>query len=519
MSNERQLRAGETVFVVYAPFGDDPMLTYQPDETATELSQHTLVRSLMTLADFGVHVIALIDRMHRQTYLLDIPGAASAQLTQTSQGKLDMTAPETLTWLLQTASARHPNAKIVLSLEGHGAGFLPFLDAAVVNEALNSASDIEWRISSDGTRPTKRGGGVLPRTRGVLPRTRGVLPQAIGVLPGMPMATYALGLAFKTAIDSGVPKLSVVHFCNCFNLSIEILHTIMPYAEFAAGYPNYNYFTSGETYPTVFAPLKNGGVMTERELATGFAKANGDSLRARTGHPSAGGAIELARMKEISERVDDFADALLHALRSTTGKKRVDVREWIRTSIADAQQYDSSGNFGLESSDQFTDIRGFAMWMINNACDHLSTCNKYPHIIETAQALAFSAVEVIVYADSGSPWMAPQAKFEFDDMRMAMNVLLPDPMLEGVWDWRSPYYLEVNPDPADPKVQVGIIDFLQVTDWVDFIIEYHKGVKFRRFLPRAKPVFPVFNPTFVPPVAGDAPVQSPPDTTQTAKKK
>ena len=512
MSDDHQLRAPGTIFVVYAPFGDDPMLTYQPDETATDVIQHTLVKSLMTIARDGVHVIALIDRMQRQTYLLDIPAGTTAQLTQTSQGKLDMAAPETLAWLLQTAAARQPGAAIVLSMEGHGAGYLPALDAAAINEALNSADDIEWRISSDGTRPVARDGGVLPKTRGILPKTRGILPQAVGVLPGMPMATYALGQALKSALDAGVPKLSVVHFCNCFNLSIEILHTLMPYADYAAGYPNYNYFTSGETYPAVFAAFKGGAVVSARDLATGFAKANGDALRARAGHPSAGGAIELARMKEISERVDDFADALLHALRATKGRRRNEVREWIRQSIASAQQYDTSGNFDLDSSDQFTDMRGFALWLIENAAAHPGASRRFPRIVESAQALAAAAADVIVYADSGNPWMAPGARFEFDGPRMAMNVLLPDPMLEGVWDWRSPYYLEVNPDPADPKVQLGVIDFLQISDWVDFLIEYHKGVKFLRFLPRVKPTFPVYNPTYVARPDGNNPDQ----TTQTS---
>jgi hypothetical protein len=519
MSDPSRLVATRTVFVVFAPFGDDAMLTFHPDSTTRDLLQHSLVRNLLQVARGGVHVLALIDRLDFPTALVRIPGGAADQIAVTPCGKLDMSEPQTLTWLLQTAHTWQPDADVVLSIEGHGAGFLPDLDEGVISEALNNSTDIEWRISSEGSRPLPKTGGVLPKTGGVLPKTGGVLPQAVGVLPGMPMATHALARALSEAVSSGVPKLAVIHFCNCFNLSIEILHSIMPYARFAGGYPNYNYFTAGEAYPGVFAVLSPAGA-TAHELAHAFVKTNGDLLKSRTGHPSAGGMLKLARMKEIIEDLDDFADALLHALRSTRGKARRAVVEWIRRSIADAQQYDTSGDFTLEVrdsngvriSDQFTDIRGFAMWMINNAAAFHPTSKRFPHIIETAQALAFSAVDMIVYAESGRPWMAPRANFEFDHMRMAMNILLPDPMLEGIWDWRTPFYIDVNPDPAQPRVQRGIIDFLQVTDWVDFILEYHKGVKFKRFLPRPKPIFPVYNPTYVP---EDLPPGSPGQVGQT----
>src|SRR6185295_10177195 len=76
------------------------------------------------------------------------------------------------------------------------------------------------------------------------------------------------------------------------------------------------------------------------------------------------------------------------------------------------------------------------------------------------------------------------------------------PVLRGLWDWRSPFYLEVNPDPSKPLVQPHIIEFVKVTDWVDFLIEYHKGTptdgSFVRLLPAAIPEFPVFNANFEP---------------------
>ena len=48
-------------------------------------------------------------------------------------------------------------------------------------------------------------------------------------------------------------------------------------------------------------------------------------------------------------------------------------------------------------------------------------------------------------------------------------------------------------------MQPHIIDFVKVTDWVDFIIEYHKDVPFVGLLPAEIPEFPVFNANFEPP--------------------
>ena len=57
------------------------------------------------------------------------------------------------------------------------------------------------------------------------------------------------------------------------------------------------------------------------------------------------------------------------------------------------------------------------------------------------------------------------------------------------WDWRSPFYLQKAPTPAQPQV----IDFLKSTAWVDFIIEYHKQSKFVGLLPAAIPDYPIFD--------------------------
>ena len=55
-----------------------------------------------------------------------------------------------------------------------------------------------------------------------------------------------------------------------------------------------------------------------------------------------------------------------------------------------------------------------------------------------------------------------------------------------------------------------MIDFLKVTAWVDFIIEYHKDTTFAGLLPSAIPTLPAFNARFMRPKAPDGKGNEPP---------
>jgi hypothetical protein len=47
-------------------------------------------------------------------------------------------------------------------------------------------------------------------------------------------------------------------------------------------------------------------------------------------------------------------------------------------------------------------------------------------------------------------------------------------------------------DPQLPSALAEDIDFLENGTWVDFIIEYHREVKFQALLPARAPIYPVF---------------------------
>ena len=41
-----------------------------------------------------------------------------------------------------------------------------------------------------------------------------------------------------------------------------------------------------------------------------------------------------------------------------------------------------------------------------------------------------------------------KVNWNFGSRQLAMNIVLPEALLRGVWEWRSPFYLDVNADPA-----------------------------------------------------------------------
>jgi len=482
-------RRGATL-AVYAPFGSDDVLSTYPDGASSGLAEHPLYANLLKVAATGVEVTALIDLAGLDTYLVDIPAGRPAQIAVSSRGKLAMDAARTLSNFLQHAHERSRGGAIVLALEGHGAGFMPDLDVRQLTFAgFTAGGSVSWRLGADLSVPfdSATGKPLLASGSPVLPAPGPTCP-----LNHPAMSTYALGAALQAALAAGAPRFAAIHFNNCFNMSVEVLHTVAPYADFATGYCNYNFFTAGEAYPAVFERLATAGAATAGELARWFAEENHRVLSANGHEPTVGCTVELARLHDIVEKVDDLSDALLAALRTSSPAERPIVVDKIRRAIVRAQQYDSRPDFILETPDELTDLDSLATEL---RADDFS---PYP-VHAAADALRTALAQIKVYGDRGTPWMAPDKVWDFTSKNLAMNIFLPDPLRKGLWDWRSQYYLDVNPDPNKPQVQRQIIDFVKVTDWVDFLIEYHRDVPFVGLLPAQVPEFPILNRAYKPP--------------------
>ena len=273
-------------------------------------------------------------------------------------------------------------------------------------------------------------------------------------------------------MDGAERPLAVIHFANCFNLSVEVLHTVAPHAEAASGYCSTNFFSGAGSYPQVFRRLALDGAVSPEVLAGWFVDENHQLLQARGRHPLVGGALSLSRMPAIAQAVERLSDALLSELRSTKHPKRA--RRRISNAMVKAQQYDTNGDLSLEGPDQLTDLGSLAHWLATDLEDWVAV-----HAAATELRTLLAGIKRV--GDTDSPWMdeTGQVVWDFSDPHLAMNIFLPDPMRSGQWDWRTPFYVDINPGQGPARLQVGVVPFLHETNWVEFLREFHSETVFR----------------------------------------
>jgi hypothetical protein len=462
-------------FVIYAPFGSDVALSNYPENNTQRVNDHPLLAAGRAVAALGVNVTMLVDRVNDDSHLITIP--ANGEMRVESQFKCDMSSPRCLRELLHRADRQFPLSTIVLALEGHGAGYFPEIDRSKLSVAsltnLNG-TPIEWVISPEQLVPRRSDDG-LP----VLPMGEPMLPMGEPMLPAShyPMSTWGVGAALRDYVEQRADRCSniaVIHFNNCFNMSIELLHTIAPYAQHAVSYPNYNFFSSGRAYPRVFERFLADTNRDSATLARLMSKENQIALAAQAEpHPTVGCALDLSNIKTISIALDALSNALIDALPTFANQ--------IAAVIAKAQQYDTRGDFTLDVPDALTDLGSLAY--------ALSAADIGAQVTQTANALASALKGTFVYGETAKPWVADNIEWKLNDPRLAMNIYLPDPSRQGLWDWRSAYYFATA--PGESVAQPYVIDFLQHTRWVPFLRKFHQATPFRGLRPPVVLDFPI----------------------------
>jgi hypothetical protein len=125
-------------------------------------------------------------------------------------------------------------------------------------------------------------------------------------------------------------------------------------------------------------------------------------------------------------------------------------------------------------------------------------------IADAAGDLLLALAGIWLYGDHERPWLDETQVWDFRARHLGLNVFLPDPDLKGVWDWRSPYYLAGKTGTGQPPSIRQQIGFLLEraggtrAPWVQFLVDYHRGVPFDGYQRALRPVFPVYNPEFKP---------------------
>jgi len=506
-------RCDSVVLAVYAPFGSDPTLSVYPNAAQAPIAKQTLVKALQKVAAQGVNVSALVDLYDDDSYLVEIAAGKPGEMSIVSAWKQDMSTPQALAGFLRRVHARFPRSELVLSLEGHGGGFLPDIDYTRLTPASMTqwsagghSGTVQWTKSSSDTRFQSDGGSpVLPVNSPELPVNSPELPAT-----RLPMSTWGLGAGLAGAIKAGVPRPAVINFANCFNGSVEHLSQVARYADVATGYANYDFFTAGVTYPKVFQRLRQAGSASALQLAQWFAAENEALLHAKQNHPTVGATIVLARMKAVGKAIDTLSLALLAALQAD----HAGAQALVRQAAVAAQHYDTEPGYELAVPDQFIDVGSFAVQL-------QAVFPAGSAVVAAAAALQGAVAGVWQYGEWDRPWIDETVVWDFRSRTLGLNILFPDPDLRGLWDWRSPYYLAGTVDPNQPPAQKHVIDFLAdrggaSPPWVQFIVEYHKTTPFVGLLPARPPFFPTFNPRFEPkyphPGDGGPPTSTPPTT-------
>jgi hypothetical protein len=421
------------LLAVYAPFGSDPSLSTYPDGSTTRLTQHPLLHNLLAATRQGVHVAALVDGVGPETCLVEIPARHPGRMQTTTCWKQDMASPYTLAGFLNRAHATHPTAAIVLVIEGQGLGFMPEIDQAAMRPRnLNR-----------------------PLTREDLLVTCPWHPAG-----AWPMSTWGLGHALRVARGRGVPRLAVLHLNHSFSMSVEVMHTVAPHAEYATGYSGTTYFTAGGSYAWVFEHLARMGKATSAELANWLAGGSGPRPAAGP-HTATGGAIQLDRMADIAHRIDNLSDALLATMRGSDATPRSQSINMVQRAVEAARR-----DAGLATSMGVIDLGALA-----GALKSAGT----PSVSTTAAALESALRGRGRRQPPDGAWgpaSAPRVLWDALASDLAMNIHFPDPFRRGAWDWRSAWYMDVSAARHSPTPH-AVIDFLKETDWVDFIDDYH----------------------------------------------
>lgn len=325
--------------------------------------------------------------------------------------ELDTTDPQVLAWFLQSERQRHPAARTVVSLLGHGAGMLPEATTSPIQAAAATPPAIP----------------ALPRT---VPHTPDDEYD-----DGSTMSTQDYATALALATDNGANPFDVIFFDQCFQGNLDVLYEMRSAGRVFVASPSYAWLSA--PYDRYLAAFTPGA--TPEGLANAITHIYQESLRDRDlsndWYPNVIFWVSSSTITTIAEAVNQLATALQAALQAG-GEGPI-------LAAATQSQYVDTTTCGQTTStgtapDELLGIRSFA----TNLQQNFSAPDQFG-VSAAAGRLLAALTQVHELVRTGHPSIAPEQTWDYSD---TLTMIAPLPRTtDGSQRWRSTIFTATAP--------------------------------------------------------------------------
>ena len=423
--------------------GDNNLSGYVPS-VRSRLRQGTAINPNLT-------VVMLSDR--RGNHDTRVSVMAGGLVTVTSAvtdtwgvDELDTSDPQVLAWFLSWARQNYPGDREMVSLMGHGVGLAP---------------EVIWPEkpgSAGGLSAARASGNAIPP-----------LPQELDFTPSDVnsrgyLSTIDLGQALAGATNNGADPFDLLFFDQCFQGNLDVLYQVRQAARIFIASPNYAWLTAAYgRYLSQLAPAS-----TTEEMAQAIISLYQRTLNQE--HPNVIFWLKRADIEAIATQVSALGDALTQATQA--GKDGAILSAARNSQFVDTTQCGRQ-RLELGPPDELLGAGSFA----TNLRQAFPPGDAYG-VHDRAGDLLAALANVQSTSQVGSPWIAPQEVWQYED-----TVTILAPLRRGVpgsVQWRASLYTTTTPLTATwsvvPTVTVTITTpfaFAQDGRWDDFLSQWY----------------------------------------------
>ncbi|MCB0187790.1 MAG: fibronectin type III domain-containing protein, partial [Caldilineaceae bacterium] len=367
----------------------DPVLVliYFPADNDLSPYVPSIIRRLQlgTRVNPNVQVAMFVDmRGDHNTEIFAVANGAIQRTTLVQEhwgtDELDSTDPAVLTWFLQTARARFPAARTVVSLMGHGSGMTPEVEGESFFDEISDQESID-------------GIPALPKT---IPATPGDYENRGGYL-----STADFAQALAAATDNGANPFDVVFFDQCFQGSLDVLYEFHNYSRVFVASPNYAWLAAPyHRYLVDFVPTATPEAIGET-IITHYQGVLTDA------QPNVIFWVRGVDLPPIADAVSALADALQAAI--ANGAEDTVGEAALRSQYVDTTQC-GRGNLHLGQPDELLGVGSLARnltraFAVGDASGVNAAATKLLATLEAVHSLA----------RTGRPSIAPDQFWNYED--------------------------------------------------------------------------------------------------------